>query len=158
MIIIWHRDSGRAVYQDKTISVTCDVRNELNKRRSLDEKPVYSENKDGTQGAPYMPRMFPIGIWKVVAIIPKTQEYEAPEFISTDAHQLVNIWSVVDKHYGKDTGFQVMDHGYGWHNSTSMTTLGCGKMQFFKERADLTAAIRECWSRKEEVFIDVRAD
>ena len=158
MIIIWHRNSGLATYQGKTINVTCDIRNELNHRRTLDEKPVYTENKNGSVGSPYMPRPFPLGVWKVLAILPKKHEYEAPEFISTDAHQLVDVWSVVDGHYGENTHFQVSDFGYGWHNSTSMTTLGCGKIQRYDERAALTAAIRECWSRKEEVFINVKDD
>lgn len=157
MKITWDRDAGKEIFTDvngveRTIDVTCFVRNELNGRRLLSEKPCYTEDEDGKTGGegnskPYMPRPFPKGEWSVVAIndVPPENDYEAPEFISTDAHQEVEVWSVIDGHYGEKTGETVEDFGYGQHNSTSNTTLGCGRILQSEDRALLSATIRAAW-------------
>ena len=155
MTIYWKRKSAALTFGDKTIEVTCNVRNELNGRRRFEEKPVRSENLDGTLGVPYMPRWFPVGKWEVVAIIPKTDPYEAPEFISTDAHQTVHEWTELDDHYGSDTGDEIEDYGYGLHNSTSGTTLGCGRITRSEDRASLVKAIQDAWAIGETVTLVV---
>ena len=154
MKITWTRDASILRYGDKTIRVVCIVRNELNGERLLSEKPVYSENEDGGTGEPYMPRPFPLGIWEIEAILPKTNPYEAPEFISTNAHQTVDEWSLKDGHYGAKVG-QVEDFGYGLHNSTSSTTLGCGHILESQDRADLVAAIQAAWKDGDTVTLEV---
>jgi hypothetical protein len=133
--------------------VTCDVRNELNGRRLLTEKPVYSEQSNGNAGVPYMPRKFPKGVWRILAVLPKTDPYEAPEFISTDAWQEVDEWTIEDSHYGAKTGKKVKDYGYGLHFSTSPTTLGCGKIMRMSERDALSVVVKAALSGY--VYLDV---
>ena len=47
------------------------------------------------------------------------------------------------------------DYGYGLHNSTSLTTLGCGHILQGPDRAAFAAAIRAAWANGEDVFITV---
>ena len=159
MVITWKRDKVILTYADVSIRVICKVRNELNGLRSLTENVVYTSNEDGTQGMPYMPRLFPKGVWELVSIIDKTDPYEAPEFISTNAHQSVMTWTSVDGHYGRAiTDSCAEDYGYGLHNSTSDTTLGCGHIVNNTDRANLSMAIRTCWAKnpREHVYLDVQ--
>jgi hypothetical protein len=159
--LTWDRDRGKLSYLDKVIDVTCYVRNELNGERSLDSKPVYTTDAAGaTNGAgksvPYMPRPFPKGTWTVTGVYPKSDPYMAPEFIATDARQTVTPWTVIDGHYGAPVeGAQAMDYAYGLHNSTSRTTLGCGRILNLQARADLVAAVKAAWARGEEVSLEV---
>lgn len=164
MRIIWKRDDGLAEYNGKIIPITCDVRNELNGRRLLSEKPCYNLEADGKKGPPVMPRPFPKGIWIVVGVFPRKDPYLAPQFISTDAKDLVDEWTEVDGHYGEKTGRQVWSYGYGLHNSRSATTLGCGRIggtldgetEFStKERKELAAAIMEEWRVGRGVILEV---
>ncbi len=97
----------------RRIEYTNWVRNELNMARAMNEI-VYSENADGSQGVPYMPRTFPLGTWKVGRPVQKVG-LMAPYFIPTDAHQLVDEWEVQNGLYVGKTGRQVMDWGYGLH-------------------------------------------
>lgn len=155
MDILWKLSSRMIYFEGEIINVTCDVRNELNGRRKLSEPPVYSENKDGSKGEVYMPRTFPVGRWEVYTIIAKSDPYEAPEFIATNAHQTVDVWMVKDGHYYEKSGRQVEDYGYGLHNSTSSTTLGCGRISLWDHRKKLVAAIRAAWKRGEKVTLIV---
>lgn len=80
-------------------------------------------------GRPYMPRTFPLGIWKILGVRSKDNPYLAPYFIVTDAWQTVEEWSLDDEGtYLAPTGRMVGDSGYGIHFSTSSTTLGCLKV------------------------------
>jgi hypothetical protein len=155
VVITWKLDEGKESYDDQVIDVVCSVRNELNGLRHLYEPVVYTENKDGARGIPYMPRPFPKGKWKILAILPKTNGYEAPEFISTDACQLVEKWTVVNGRYGAPTGEMVMDYGYGQHNSTSSTTLGCGRILLSSDRAKLTAILKPKLAAGEVCYLEV---
>jgi len=155
MRLTWARDAAILKYADKALKVVCNVRNELNGLRLLSEKPVYSENEDGSRGLPYMPRQFPLGTWTVIAIIPKTDPYEAPQFISTDAHQKVHPWTTQDGHYSREMDDEIEDYGYGLHNSSSATTLGCGRIIDYKDREDLCAAIQAAWKNGETVTLEV---
>lgn len=129
MRFIWHRDQGILELHDSKIFVQCHVRNELNGERQLNEKAVFTERKNGSEGLPYMPRPFPLGLWNVQKPLPKTNPYEAPFFIPTDAHQQVEFWLInTDGSYNKPSGQQIEDYGYGLHCSTSQTTLGCGRV------------------------------
>ena len=106
----------------KVVPISCLVRNELNGERGMSEV-VYTENEDGSQGVPYMPRVFPVGTW---AVKKANQEFNKPSlgpwFFATDAHQLVDEWEIAKQDdgtwlYVKPTGRQVMDWGYGIHCS-----------------------------------------
>jgi hypothetical protein len=90
---------------------------------------VLSTNEDGSDGVPYKPQAFPVGIWKIGVPGARTSQYTAPYFIPTDAHQLVDEWEL-DEHglYKCPTGRQVMDWGYGLHHSTCAYTFGCLKL------------------------------
>jgi hypothetical protein len=139
MKVLWKRDAGLLTYDrtdgtEITIPVSCIVRNEINGLRNVLEAPVYTENKDATKGKPYMPRAFPKGLWHIVAMLRKIDPYEAPYFVSTDAHQSVTVWSEVYSqndnrtvHYGIPLREQIEDYGYGFHDSISLSTLGCGR-------------------------------
>lgn len=155
MIINWQRDSGIMTYRDMFVTCLCSVRNELNKQRALTEACVFTETKNGSKGVAYMPRPFPKGSWTVLTILPKTDPYMAPWFIATDAHQLVDEWTMLNGHYEYNTGFQVEDYGYGLHNSTSSNTLGCGKIVGLASLLDLIKAIRTCHNDNEKVKLVV---
>ena len=105
------------------------VRNELNGLRDVGYPVVYSENEDGTEGSPYMPRDFPIGEWKVTGLTFHPDQirdhYLYPLFIKTNAHQTVRIWLQENGVYTRKTDEIIEDYGYGNHFSDSMTTLGC---------------------------------
>jgi hypothetical protein len=152
MVITWKRDEGNATYNGVIVPIVCDVRNEINGRRKLTEPVVYTENEDCTQGMPYMPRLFPKGVWKILAIIPKDDPYEAPFFISTNAHQSVVPWTSDNGHYGRAMADSVEDYGYGLHNSTSETTLGCGRILNYYDLIELINAIR----KETVVYLDVQ--
>ena len=103
------------------IGCTCIVRNELNKWR-LPKEVVHTK----PDRLPYYPRVFPNGRWSVGRPIPTPDPYMAPFYIPTNAHQLVDVWAVVDGKYDHKTGEQVEDRSYGLHfASSSSTTLGC---------------------------------
>jgi len=124
----------------RQLPMSCLVRNELLPApflRGMDEV-VYTEPpaKSGPP-VPYMPRLFPVGTWSIWGIDSKDSKgnplgpYEAPFFISTSARQLVDEWEVVQHEklwYVRKTGRKVWDSGYGCHTSTSITTLGCGRI------------------------------
>lgn len=107
----------------KTFHATNLVRNELNKRRLRDEIVYTIPGRKA-----YFPRNFPIGKWKITGIVehldPVADSYLYPYFISTDACQEVDVYSVVKGLYGEKIGTE-MDSGYGIHHSDSSTTLGC---------------------------------
>jgi hypothetical protein len=155
MRCLFKRDSGVLTFGNNSFSCICDVRTIANGRRKLSEKPVYSENSDGTKGVPYDPKLFPLGIWDIISILPKNDPYEAPFFISTNAHQLVDVWDEVDGHYGEPIGHTIEDHGYGFHNSTSSTTLGCGRILSPTGLVAFMGFIKAAWTRKEETKIEV---
>jgi hypothetical protein len=50
---------------------------------------------------------------------------------------------------------EVEDYGYGLHNSTSQTTLGCGRIIESKDRAELCSGIQAAWKNGETVTLEV---
>ena len=90
------------------------------------EHVVQTTNADGTDGVPYKPQAFPVGVWTVRAPEIRTSPFTTPFFIPTDAHQLVDEWEL-DEHqlYKCPTGRKVMDWGYGIHHSEIDYTFGC---------------------------------
>lgn len=155
-MLVWVRDSNALLFIGDSIRVTCDVRSIKNGRRAITEKPVRTENRDGSDGVPYDPLPFPRGCWKVTAIIPKTDPYMAPFFIATDATQRVYEWTEVQGHYGVLSGRMVADYGYGLHCSTSSTTLGCGRIESLEGLMRLKEYIEEEWQQNREVSLIVR--
>ena len=115
---------------DRDIRAWCNVRNELNGNRKIGSVAVYTQEADGDEGEPYMPREFPTGRWDITGIIPhpdqENDNYLYPYFIATTARQNVQVWNI-DKYgkYESPSGRFVADYGYGLHFSSSPTTLGC---------------------------------
>lgn len=155
MRLVWERDKGILHHDNYVMVVSCIVRNELNGRRGRKDPVVRTENADGSDGVPYFPRPFPPGLWRVTGVLPKDDPYLAPYFISTDAHQLVERWTEVAGHYGESTGEIVEDYGYGLHCSTSISTLGCGRITMRSDLLILRSAIMEALVDKESVELEV---
>jgi len=131
MRLIWNRNENDLTAGEVHFVVTNIVRNELNGRRKLhDPAQVVKSVVNGKWGPPYMPRQFPIGIWKITAV----EDTDFPEFapikISTNASQPVTVWALDDKYgYDHPTNKTVIDSAYHLHySSLSSTTLGCGRV------------------------------
>jgi len=90
------------------------------------EHVVRTTNEDGSDGVPYKPKAFPVGVWSVYTPLARTSMYTAPYFIPTNACQLVEEWTL-DEHglYQYPAGRTVMDYGYGLHHSAIEYTFGC---------------------------------
>jgi len=142
--ITYIRDKNTLLYKAHRFSVTNNVRNEIDpvyRRRLHDKTEIrYTINKDRTKGKPYMPRKFPKGNWKILAVEWWKELYGVINFdrneygivrVRTDAHQPVELWAL-DKDGGYDhgTGELVEDYGYLFHFApASKTTLGCGRVE-----------------------------
>ncbi len=131
MLIRWNRNEGTAICGDEHFTITSEVRNELNGRRSLgNPKDVVRSIVNGQWGPPYMPRPFPLGNWRITGIEKTDNPEFAPIKIKTDAWQKVQVWELdKDGGYSHSTGESVRDEGYHLHWSQhSKTTLGCGRV------------------------------
>jgi hypothetical protein len=98
--------------------------------------------KEGN-GPPSMPRIFPIGEWKITVKNPHREllpdgtpktPYLYPAWIGTDARQELDVWELDDGgFYLRPTGEKVMDSGYGAHFSSCDWTQGCIRIATLKE-------------------------
>jgi hypothetical protein len=106
------------------------------------EHVVQSTNEDGSDGVPYKPQSFPIGVWTVREPLMRNSPFTAPYFIPTDAHQWVDAWEL-DEHqlYKCPTGKQVMDWGYGIHHSIIDYTFGCLRVSSVDDLLFLVSSI-----------------
>jgi len=120
------------------------------------EHVVLSTNEDGSDGVPYKPTSFPVGVWNVRNPVSRTSPYTAPFFIPTDAHQWVEEWEL-DEHelYKCPTGRQVMDWGYGVHHSTCDYTFGCLRVLGVDDIMFLVNSINEALSGGQQVTMEV---
>ena len=114
------------------MNVSCLVRNELNHFRPNTKKPpedevVYAITKDNKVSSyPVMPRDFPEGIWNIIWIEPRTNKYQRPFIIMTDAHQELDVWELGnDSRYLWKAGWKYDDWMYGIHLSCDRYTQGC---------------------------------
>ena len=116
-------------HKNYKIPADCNVRNELNGRRSLNDPDdvVYTIPENSwEQGSPYMPRPFPRGHFFVLSAEQTSNEFLKPYILRTDAQPMVETWSLNnDGTYSKPTGKYVMDTGYLIHFTEGPTTLGC---------------------------------
>ena len=152
-------DTGRG---DKFIRVSCLVRNELNGWRPNPKKLPKTELVHAISAANHethevvMPRPFPSGLWDVAWIEARTNPYQRPFVIMTDAWQFLDVWSVgPDGGYDKPRGYQVADHMYGLHYSTSNTTLGCIKIHNMDDLDDLVERIDDTIKNGETCKLEV---
>jgi hypothetical protein len=144
-----------------TLTITSDVRNELNGRRAL-HKPddvVETVTKEGTWGHAYMPRPFPRGIWKITGVEYTAAPAYAPVKIKTNARQKVELWNL-DSGGGYDRPSGIFEEDYGYHLhwcADSRTTLGCGRVgkNTSREVTVLAALVKDALGRGEEVILEV---
>lgn len=150
MTITWKQGSSELWYNNKMIPCSCNVRNELNGLRGMDE---IVRTMPG--GKPYMPRIFPKGMWKVgVPVIRDTPEL-SPYFIPTDAYQMLPIWNTLNGNYVSPSNVMEKDTAYGIHYSEYKNTLGCIKVRNMKDLIELVSEIKKCLQRKEDVYVTV---
>jgi hypothetical protein len=123
--------------------VSCVVRNELNGWRKPHEV-VYRISRENIQtDDPVQPRVFPPGHWIVKWIEPRTNEYQRPFYVQTDAYHALPIWELDETgRYKRETAVKKTDHSYGFHYSMSNTTLGCIKLLDMDE---LMIFVDQCW-------------
>lgn len=150
MIISWVQGSSELWYHDKMIPCSCNVRNELNGLRSMDEIVYTIPNHH-----PYMPRIFPKGTWKVALPEPRESKELYPYFIPTNAFQVVPIWNTLLNSYVSQSDKTDIDRAYGIHYSEYKNTLGCIKIRNLKDLLDLVHEIRTCFKKKEDVYVHV---
>jgi len=127
--IIWKRGDRSMQVLGTTIGCRCDVRTLANGRRALNEV-VYTTTRSRKQGVPYDPQLFPVGLWRLIAVeVPDLpDDYLGPKFIRTDACQKVERWDVEQAdqlRYLQPTNDFVWDYGYLIHWSSWPTSLGC---------------------------------
>ncbi len=163
-VLSWTRGTPYLSAFGRQIEVSNMVRNLDNGRRSLhvSKDVVLTEPDDGTVAEPYMPQGFPAGSWKVQKIVPHTDpkdHYLNPYFIATNAHILVEAWSLdASGGYDKPTGRFVRDAGYGIHwpdPKYSMTTLGCIRVVNRDDLLWLVSQIQQAWQTAEDVIFAV---
>jgi hypothetical protein len=112
----------------RLVPCTNSVRNAALKTRSLEnpEDVVFTTPLAGNGHFPYQPSGFPPGRWKITQVRLRSDPYTAPYFVSTDAWQDTEAWTLdPDGSYGKPSGIMVKDGCFGLHSSVSPTTLGC---------------------------------
>lgn len=162
MILTWDRDASDLEIGGEHFTVTNRVRNEIDPgavRRLHDPSEVRRAIVNGQWGPPYMPRKFPKGQWRVLAVEDTHDPEFAPIKIRTDAHQLVQIWELDDKGgYDHPIDRLVDDSGYHLHwSAISKSTLGCGRVGLDDDtqvRA-LAHIIRGAMALHEAVFLKV---
>jgi hypothetical protein len=142
---------------ERTIEISCDVRNELNGRRQKNEVVFTIPG-----GLPYYPRQFPAGTWRVQDVRRRSDPYRRPFFIATTAHQLVEEWEIKDGQDGKPaydrpTGKMVEDREYGLHHSASPTTTGCIKIAHEEDVRWLVDRIHDAEAIRDNVTLEVTA-
>jgi hypothetical protein len=138
------------------------VRNEINHLRPKSGlKDIATTEKENSRpGVPYMPRTFPAGRWLITGIKAHPDkahdDYLYPYFISTNAWQEVDEWSLTPGgFYNKPTGHKVKDYGYGLHFSSSVTTWGCIRITLEKDLRDLVDILRPALDRGDIINFQV---
>jgi len=106
-----------------------------------------------------MPRKFPRGLWRIVAIEDANVPDFAPIKIRTNAHQLVHAWAL-DAAGGYDHELPDLVDDWGYHLhwcAGSRSTLGCGRVGLDTDEQvrALAAIIRPALARGESVELNV---
>lgn len=143
--------TGKLEAFGREIKISSTVRNEINKLRTLTERPVASM----PDGKPIMPRSFPAGTWEVYRPLARDSKELAPFFIPTSAFRRLPVWTVENGHYGKPTTETVIDKGYGIHFSEFINTIGCIKVHNRDDLLWLVGQINAILDRGEKVYIEV---
>jgi hypothetical protein len=99
--------------------------------RQIEVSNFVRTNRDGSilrgyDGSPVKPAPFPAGNWKITDPLPRTQPDLAPFFIPTDAHRMIEVWTLTaDGKYDQPSGKMVYSDAYGIHFSVLDFTWGC---------------------------------
>lgn len=149
-----------------SVPVTCRVRSNL-----TGDRPLYDPNNpaktdvtmtmpdDGTQPRPYMPKVFPIGRWRILDVrwTDDQNDFTWPVAIITNARQQVKVWALDDnKRYLYETEELVWDSAYEIHACpNSATTFGCIRNGSVDMQIELAKRIKEALDNKELLEIVV---
>ncbi len=128
------------------LPVSCRVRNDRHAGVRAASEIVYTTNRDGSRGVPYMPQMFPVSPpegWPVSMPLARNQPDRAPWYISTDAWQMVDEWIVENGLYVRPAGHGVEDWAYGAHFSIYPWTQGCIKAEIMQDIIWLAGMVRQ---------------
>lgn len=159
LIRFYHAENELHV-ESKVYTATCDVRNEINGRRSPHQVVKTYPITSSLGRKPYMPRRFPTGLWKIKKPIWTDDIDYWPVKIPTDAVQRVLTWGLDgDKRYTVPDGGHQDDAFYHLHFAkNSKTTLGCIRLASDTD-ARLIAKLVEWYLEKEqEVWLEVFPD
>jgi hypothetical protein len=138
--------------------VSCNVRTLRERTRMVDEVV-----RSIPSGAPYDPRPFPIGLWRVTRVVwQQDARFDfatyGPVKILTNAWQMVEVWKLDQfGDYLRETDELVRDEGYWLHYSESRTTLGCIRVESPQGVIGLARTIEEALRRAEVVSLEVPA-
>lgn len=148
------RENGRTLYN---FPASCDVRNELNNRRKLNNpKEVVKTFPYDDKRKPYMPRQFPSGIFKIIGIEWTDEPEFAPCKIKTTASREVFTWKLDnDGCYKERTDEIQVDTAYWMHHSNYKTTLGCIRIDDYDHAEKLGMFVEELLNDGETLFIEV---
>jgi hypothetical protein len=156
MKLIADMKAGKLIVNDKTFSISNDVRTVQNGARRKHEVVLSIPDE-----FPYMPARFPAGIWNITGVewqAEKKFDYRTygPVKIRTDACQYVKIWYLdEDGDYLYETGQNTKDFGYLLHYSESRTTLGCIRIGTTEEAVTLGGLLETALKNKEAITLEV---
>jgi len=151
MELSWNRKGSFLLAGERKIPCTCIVRNEFNhlRPRSTEDTDIFytTPMSDSEKPVPSMPRIFPVGDWritKIKAYLDNAKDgYLYPYYFGTDAWQWLDEWELDDGgRYVAPTGRRVRDTAYGFHHSTSGTTLGCIRLSAIADAMWLFANVK----------------
>ncbi len=153
-LIKFFHNENKLVVGTTVYKATCDVRNELNKRRQPNQ--VVKTFPLGTTREPYYPRKFPTGIWRVKTPIWTTEPDYAPVKIPTSAERQVVTWSTKIGKYHKRTDTIQKDSFYHLHFSRdSKTTLGCIRLNSEEDARQIAELVKFYLDKGQKVYIEV---
>ncbi len=151
-----HNENVLYVGGNKYIA-TCDVRNELNRRREKDQV-VKTYPLGNVERQPYYPRKFPTGLWRIKEPIWTDNIDYAPVKIPTDAFRGVLLWDTDKNGYVKMNGKHQTDAFYHLHFSKKWeTTLGCIRFNSDKDARGIAKLIEYEQKLNNETWIEVIA-
>ena len=155
MIVMKFYHKEQELHFDNNIyKATCKVRNEINKRRRIDEI-VKSLPLSGNR-EPYYPRKFPTGAWKVKKPIWTNDIDYWPVKIPTNARRAVFTWTTKDNKYHEKSGSLQIDSFYHLHFAkNSSTTLGCIRLDSKDDAERIAKKIEYFISKDNQVWLEV---
>ena len=153
MLLKYSHKTRNLQVDDHIFSASCHVRNEINKRRLVNQVVYTIPDK-----TPYYPRQFPIGTWEIYEATSTKNPEMAPYIIRTNAFLMVDAWEVKNGKYYKNLGIKVKDAGYHIHLLAMFrTTQGCIGVQNLEDIVMIYKMVREAFERKEKIILEVTA-